>query len=327
LARFDLLTLSLFIAVAEETSLSKAAEREHLAASAISKRLADLELNLNIKLFERKPAGMLPTAAGTALLHHARRIMRSVAELESELLDFADGLQGTVRVRANATAMAIYLPEDLKTFAALYPRVKVDFEEGFSPDTLKAVADDVVDIGIYGDVIVPNDLTSVLYRCDRLALLVPHDHELADRGAVRFAETLAYQYIGPPKGTSIDTALARAASEMGMTLKISVRTSGFDAITRMVDAGLGIAVVPYSVTLLYTRALKVKAVRLDERWAERRLMICVKSLDSLFPAAAALLAHLTNSARGSPASLAPPHGGRSGMIHRNASAFGPGSTT
>jgi DNA-binding transcriptional LysR family regulator len=310
LTRFDLLTLSLFIAVVEEKSLSKAAEREHLAASAISKRLADLELNLNVRLFERRPAGMFPTAAGTALLHHARRLMRNVAELESELLDFADGLQGTIRVRANATAMAIYLPDDLKTFTALYPRVKVDFEEGFSPDTLKAVADSVVDIGIYGDVIVPNDLTSLLYRHDRLALLVPFDHELADRGVVNFGETLAYQYIGPPKGTSIDTALTRAASESGAALKISVRTSGFDAITRMVDAGLGIAVVPHSVTPLYTKALKVVALRLDERWAERRLMICVKGLDSLFPAAAAFLAHLTRPGRarcfspGSPATVA-----------------------
>ncbi len=297
MTRFDLLTLSLFIAVAEAKSLSKAAERVHMATSAISKRLADLELNLNIRLFERKPSGMFPTAAGIALLHHARRILRNVTELESELLDFADGLQGTIRVRANATAMAIYLPEDLKTFTALYPRVKLDFEEGFTPDTLKAVADNVVDIGIYGDVIVPNDLTALLYRHDRLALLVPHDHELAQRGSVNLVETLSYQYIGPPKGTSIDMALTRAASELGAGLKISVRTSGFDAITRMVDAGLGIAVVPHSVTPLYTKALNVVALRLDEGWAERRLMVCVKTMDSLFPAAAAFLAHLTRPGR------------------------------
>jgi len=293
LTRFDLITLSLFVAVVEETSLSKAAEREHLAPSAISKRLADLELNLNIKLFDRKPAGMFPTVAGTAFLHHARRILRDVAELESELLDFADGVCGTIRVRTNATAMASYLPEDLKSFVALYPRVRVELEEGFSPETLKAVADNIVDIGIYGDVIVPNDLASLVYRVDRLALLVPSDHELARESSVNFTETLAYEYIGPPKGTSIDTALARAASEIGVSLKMSVRTSGFDAIARMVDAGLGIAIVPQSMTSLYTGALDVTALRLNERWAERRLMICVKSLDALAPAAAAFLAHLT----------------------------------
>jgi DNA-binding transcriptional LysR family regulator len=295
LTRFDLITLSLFIAVAEETSLSKAAERAHLAPSAISKRLADLELNLNIKLFDRKPAGMFPTVAGTAFLHHARRIMRDVGDLEAELLDFADGVCGTIRVRTNATAMASYLPDDLKSFVALYPRVRVELEEGFSGETLKAVADNIVDLGIYGDVVVPNDLTSLLYRADRLALLVPDDHALAGRGAVDFSDTLGFDYIGPPKGTSIDTALMRAASEIGVNLKMSIRASGFDAITRMVDAGLGIAIVPLSITPLYTKALRVTALRLEERWAERRLMICVKSLDALAPAAAVFLSHLTRS--------------------------------
>ncbi len=293
MTRFDLITLNLFIAVAEETSLSKAAERVHLAPSAISKRLADLELNLNIKLFDRKPAGMFPTVAGTAFLHHARRIMRDVEELEAELVDYADGVCGTIRVRTNATAMASYLPDDLKSFVAMHPRVRVELEEGFSADTLKAVADNIVDIGIYGDVVVPNDLTSLVYRHDRLALLVPDHHALADRQVVRFADTIGFEYIGPPKGTSIDTALTRAASEIGISLKMSIRASGFDAITRMVDAGLGIAIVPQSITPLYAKALDVTALRLDERWAERRLMICVKNLESLAPAASTFLTHLT----------------------------------
>ena len=293
MTRVDLVTLSLFIAVVEETSLAKAAEREHLAPSAISKRLADLELNLDIKLFERKPTGMFPTAAGTALLHHARLIMRNVGELEAELIDFAGGVRGTIRVQSNATAMARYLPDDLKTFLALYPQVRVELEEGTSPDTLKAVADNAADIGIYGDVIVPSDLDSCLYRADRLALLVPDAHDLAGRDAVAFADTVSFDFIGTPKGSSIDTTLMRAASDLGVSLKMSIRTSGFDVISRMVGAGLGIAVVPESVTGLYAQSMRVKPLRLEEKWAERRLMICTRSKDSLTPAASAFLAHLT----------------------------------
>jgi DNA-binding transcriptional LysR family regulator len=292
LTRVDLITLSLFIAVAEETSLAKAAEREHLAASAISKRLADLELNFDIKLFERKPNGMFLTAAGSALLHHARLIMRNVAELEAELQDFSAGMRGTIRVQANATAMARYLPEDLKSFLALYPEVRVELEESTTPDTLRAIADNAADIGIYGDVIVPADLTSLVYRADRLALLVPLDHALADRECVTFADTVDYDYIGAPKGSSIDTALIRASSDLGVSLHMSTRTSGFDAISRMVAAGLGIAVVPDSVATSYAESLNVKVLKLDERWAERRLMVCVRSIDALTPAAAAFLAHL-----------------------------------
>jgi DNA-binding transcriptional LysR family regulator len=293
LTRVDLITLSLFIAVAEETSLAKAAEREHLAASAISKRLADLELNFNIKLFERKPNGMFPTSAGSALLHHARLILRNVAELEAELQDFSAGVRGTIRVQANATAMARYLPEDLKSFLLLYPEVRVELEESTTLETLRAIADNAADIGIYGDVIVPVDLTILPYRPDRLALLVPLDHPLAVKDCITFAETVAYDYIGAPKGSSIDTALIRASSDLGVSLRMSTRTSGFDAISRMVSAGLGIAVVPHSVTATYTESLSVKVLTLNESWAERRLMICVRSVDSLTPAAAAFLAHLS----------------------------------
>jgi DNA-binding transcriptional LysR family regulator len=248
---------------------------------------------LNVKLFERKPTGMFPTAAGTALLNHARLIIRNVGELEAELNDFAGGVRGTIRVQSNATAMARYLPEDLKSFLASYPQVRVELEESTSPETLRAVADNAADIGIYGDVIVPVDLDSRLYRIDRLALLVPEGHPLAARERISFAETVGLDFVGTPKGSSIDTVLVRAAADLGMPLRMSIRTSGFDVISRMVGAGLGVAVVPESVTGIYACSTRVKALRLEEKWAERRLMVCARRLDSLTPAAAAFLAHLT----------------------------------
>jgi DNA-binding transcriptional LysR family regulator len=299
------LTLSLFVAVVEETSLAKAAERAHLAPSAISKRLADLELNLNVKLFERRPNGMFPTAAGTALLNHARLILHNVADLESELLDFAGGVRGTIRVRSNATAMAAFLPTDLRSFFRLFPQVRVDLSEGTSADTLRAVSDNAVDIGIYGDVVVPNDLHCVLYRRDRLVLLVPKDHPLTRMELVRFEDSAGYEFIGAPRGSSIDTAMQRASSDLGVSLKMSIRTSGFAAISAMVDAGLGIAVVPESTTPTYAKSYAIAALRFEETWAERRLMICSRDPVTLTPAAAAFLSHLTPHLQPAPKKMAP----------------------
>ena len=290
--RVDLTTLNVFIAVAEEASLAKAAAREHLAASAISKRLVDMESDLNVKLFERKPNGMFLTTAGGAFLRHARLIMRNVAELQAELKDFSAGVRGTIRVLANATSITGYLPENLKAFVALYPQVRVELEESTTYDTLRAVAHNAADIGIYGDVVVPTDLVSFVYRKDRLALLVPADHALAGRSLVTFAETVGFDYIGAPKGSSIDTALLHASDELGVSLKANIRTAGFEAISSLVAAGLGIAVVPHSVATIYEHSGRVKALKLDETWAERRLMICVRDVGALSPAAAAFLTHL-----------------------------------
>jgi DNA-binding transcriptional LysR family regulator len=291
--RADLVTLGLFILVVEETSLAKAADRAHLAPSAISKRLADLELDLGVKLFERKPTGMFPTTAGMALLHHARRIMHNITELEGELRDFAGGVRGTIRVRANSTGMVRYLPEDLKTFVSRYPQVRVEIEESTTPETFRAVADNIADIGIYGDVVVPTDLTSLPYRHERLVLIVPGHHDLAARADVGFRDTASYEFIGTRRGSSIDTVVARAATSIGVSLRMTIRTAGFDSICRMVDAGLGIAVIPESVTMLYANSLRLKVLRLDEDWAERWLMLCIRNRETLSPAATAFLAHLT----------------------------------
>lgn len=292
-SRVDLVTLNLFIAVVEETSLARAAERVHIAASAISKRLTDLEQNLNVRLFERKPTGMYPTAAGTAFLHHARLIVRNLAEMESEMVDFAGGMRGTIRVLANATAMASYLPEDLKAFLMLYPNVRIEISESTSPATVRSVADNAADIGIYGDVVVPSDLDAMTYREDRLAILVPSGHPLGGREAVTMEDLPGHPFIGNAHGSSIDTALTRAAGDLGAVLTISIRAGGFDAISRLVEAGLGIAVVPESVARVYARSLAVDVVRLDADWAHRRLMICVRDREALTPPAAAFFAHLT----------------------------------
>ena len=239
---------------------------------------------------------MYPTTAGTALLHHARLVLRNVAELEAEMVDFAGGLRGTIRVQANATAMASYLPDDLKAFVTQFPNVRIEIEESTSPATLRAVADNAADIGIYGDVAVQADLYATVYREDRLALLVPLGHPLCGNRALKFQDVMTYPFIGTPRGASIDTALSRAADDLGAPLVISIRSSGFDAISRLVEAGLGVAVIPEAAARLYARLLAVETIRLDEVWAERRLMICVRDRDALTPPAAAFFAHLTRSA-------------------------------
>ncbi|MFP3801215.1 LysR family transcriptional regulator [Paraburkholderia sp. SIMBA_027] len=94
LSRLDLVTLRLFIAVVEEASIAKAAEREHLAPSAVSKRLADLELALGVPLLERHRRGVTLTSAGEALLSNSRRILRDLTRLESEMGEFTAETKG-----------------------------------------------------------------------------------------------------------------------------------------------------------------------------------------------------------------------------------------
>jgi DNA-binding transcriptional LysR family regulator len=94
LRRIDLTTLRLFIAVCEEKNLTRAASREGIAASAVSKRMADFELAFGVTLFERLSKGMVLTPAGEALLHHARVTLLNIEKIAVELSEYSQGVRG-----------------------------------------------------------------------------------------------------------------------------------------------------------------------------------------------------------------------------------------
>ena len=290
---FDLLSLKLFVAVVEEQSVAKAAEREHIAASAVSKRIADLEKAAKVQLFRRRRTGLQPTPAGVAFLHHARVLMRDLAQMGSEVGDHAKGVRGSVRVFANNSAMVQYLPGDLSRFLAKHPLIQVSLDEAISPDIVRAVADGVADIGIYGGNIAAPGLTVLPYRQDRLVVVVPPSHPLRKQPSVRLRDVLAYDLVGMEEGSSIDALVTRAAADQGRAVKLRIRTAGFDAIGRMVQAGLGIAIMPQLIADGYRAWLKIAAVELREPWAVRRLDLCVQDTDSLAAAARLLVEHLT----------------------------------
>ena len=116
--RIDLTSLQLFVAVCEAGSIGRAAEREFIAASAISKRLADLESALDTALLYRHARGVDLTPAGQSLLHHARNVLYGLEKMQGELSEYADGVRGHVRVHASISAVVQFLPEDLGACAA-----------------------------------------------------------------------------------------------------------------------------------------------------------------------------------------------------------------
>ncbi|MBS0317882.1 MAG: LysR family transcriptional regulator, partial [Proteobacteria bacterium] len=137
--RIDLTSLQLFVAVCEQGSIGRAAEREFIAASAVSKRLSDLEIALDTQLVQRHTRGVDLTPAGESLLHHARAVLYSLEKLQAELSEYADGVRGQVRVHASISAIVQFLPEDLGAFARAHDQVKIDLEEHLSTEVVRAV--------------------------------------------------------------------------------------------------------------------------------------------------------------------------------------------
>ncbi|HUA78459.1 MAG TPA: LysR family transcriptional regulator [Acetobacteraceae bacterium] len=293
--RFDLLTLELFIAVCEEQSISRAAVRAHTVASAVSKRISDLERGLKTQLFYRQARGLRPTPAAEVLLRHARLVLRDLAEMESEIAEHGKGLRGQVRIRSGVSSIIQHLAQDLGSFLARYPGVRIDLEEDTSREIIAAVAGNAADIGIFGSNVAAPGLQVFPYRSDRLVALVRAGHPLGRRKSVRFADLLAYDLVAPKKGSALDALVQQAAAELGHPLKLRLRVNGFETVTAMVEAGLGVGLVPQKSAERYAVGQAVHPIRLDERWAVREWKLCVRDLAQLPTAAARLVAYLSRA--------------------------------
>lgn len=298
----DLGTLRHFIAVCETGSITRAAEQSHLVASAVSKRLAQLEHELGVPLLQRRRRGVAPTAAGESLLEHARALLSAAGRLAQDMAAFGSGVHGQVRLLSTVSAIAGFLPDDVAAFLKLpeHRQIRVDIEEHLSRDVVRRVKEGSASLGVLWDATALDGLRAAPYRIDHLAVVAPAAHPLARRRQCRFEETLDYEHVGLQASSAVDRLLSRAAALAGKRLVYRTQVSNFEATLRVVRADLGIAIVPAEIAASHapTRGLRVIALR--DAWARRRFTICYRDRETLARPAAMLLDHLTAAARRRP---------------------------
>lgn len=280
-AHFDLSDIKLFVNIAEANSLTRGAERSHMSLPAASIRIKNLEDGLGIKLLYRTSQGVTLTPPGQAFLHHARLVMQQLADLRGDLAEYVKGSRGHVRIFANTTAMAEFLPAVLPKFLTSHPDVNVDIKERLSHDIVRAVSEGKVDIGIVAGNVRTEGLETLPYREDRLVLVTAHSHTLASRQEVDFAEVLAYDFVAMLEASAIHAFLMQAASELRVPIKIRVQVGNFEAACRMIEANAGLGVLPYSAASRHARNMGIRLVEIKDEWAVRKLQICVRSLQAL----------------------------------------------
>ncbi|KVN33349.1 LysR family transcriptional regulator [Burkholderia pyrrocinia] len=279
--RFDLVDLHLFTHIAEASSLTRGAERAHLSVPAASMRIKNLEEQVGVKLLSRTSQGVKVTPPGETLLAHARRVLRQLEQLSGDLQEYASGVKGHVRVFANTTAMSEFLPAVLRSYLVNHPDVTIDMQERLSPDIVRAVQEGVVDIGIVAGNVRTEGLQAMPYRRDRLVLAVALGHPLARLKSTPFVDTLGYDYIGLPEASAIHNFLKRAAADVQRTLRWRIQVSNFETACRMIEANVGVGVLPEGTARRHAKTMALRIIRLDDDWAERQLQICVADLDAL----------------------------------------------
>ncbi len=290
---FDLADLRLFIHIAESPSLTQGARRAHLSPAAASARIKALEGQLDSRLLYRDSRGVELTPAGHKLLQHARLIMRQVDYLKSEFTTYGADSAGHIRIFANTTAVTEFLPEVLSGFLAERPGVTVDLQERLSRDIVRGVLDGTTDLGIIAGPLEVSGLQAIHFNTDRLVLALPEGHPLASEQAVTLAQTLAYPHISLHEGSTLLTFLRDEVEKLGQKLLLRIQVSSFEASCRMIEAGVGIGIIPESAAQRHSRTMRLATVQLDEPWAVRERRILARDLNALPGILLALIERLT----------------------------------
>lgn len=289
----DFISLQLFARVAETHNITRAAEAMHIALAAASRRLAMLEEQYGVRLLERSSRGAELTTAGRAAHVHVRRLLAQAEELRVELSEHARGHRGRITVHANQSSIAQMLPRDLAAFGSRVPTVSIVLEERSSGEAAQAVRDGAVDIGIVMEGTSLDGIESFPYAADRLVAIVPREHAVRAR-RVHFASLLPFDMVGLDVDTAITRLLSDQAALIGKPLRLRVQVRSFSAQARMVQAGLGIGILPEGAARPMLRALDLRIMDLTDEWATRRVFVCVREYEKLAALPRQLVDHLVS---------------------------------
>ena len=297
----DIDSLALFVRAAELRSLTKAAEASHIGLAAASRRMALLEHRFKTALLERSPRGVELTSAGAALLPHAKALLLEINEMQAEMRDHANGQKGALRVLANTSAMTESLPADLAAFSRLNPDVRLAVLERWSSEIVRSLQAGEADIGIVVEGLHIEGLETHAYRTDRIAVVMPATHPLANLAKVpemKFADVLDDDLVALESGASMMRLLTEQAVIAERTLQLRVQVRSFEAVCRMVQAGMGLGILPFEGASFMGQALGLVVRPLMEPWAERNMLVCVKKERAANPSVAKLVEHLVSSRAG-----------------------------
>lgn len=293
MAPFDSVTARLILLLAETGSIGRAAEREGIASSAVSRRVSDLESRLGVVLFDRSAHGVRLTNAGEAYAQGCRTVLRAIADLDAVMADFGAGLRGSLRLACTSSALTGRLPELLARYAAKHTGIALDIQEMGAAKALLALDEGRADIAIVSDNYDFTRFEIKAFEDDRVWVLVPPDHPLAGhiepRKDIGFDTVIDYPIVGIHQAGSLDRLLGEAARKAGKPLVESVRVESFPALVRMVEAGFGIGFLR-STSLHLLAGTDLACAPLAEPWALRQLLVARRKTSPLSAAMKSFIA-------------------------------------
>lgn len=278
---FNLIDLRLFMYIAKHNSITKGAASCHMSTPAASVRMRNFENSLGTKLLERTRNGVLLTQAGQALLPHAHLILDQVSALNAHLKGYAEGTKGQIRIVANNLTISETLPMVLRHYMKLHPDISVDVRPKLNSEVIQAVRDNLADFGLFGGEFDSEGLETLVYLKDRFVVIASCEHPLAELDSVHLARALDYDIICLPEYSSVHAFVRHVIDEKRLFPRMSVFVENYDALFCMIEANVGIGLIPECAARRYARSGAIKIIPVSDARAARDLSVCFRSFEDL----------------------------------------------
>ncbi len=240
----DLAAVRAFVALARHGRFTRAAQALGVSQPSLSRQVQRLEKDLGARLVVRAPEGVVLTEAGGRFLAHAEKALASLDAACNELAELGGVPRGAVSLGTLATVGAYVLPAVLAAFHKRHPGVRLTVREGFRDELEALVLRGELDFAIIQLPPRHEELTAVRLWQEDYVLAVPPGHRLArGRRAVALADVADEPFVLIPGGTA-SQALEAACAERGVRPHVALVTDNVESVRRMVEAGLGLALVP-----------------------------------------------------------------------------------
>lgn len=294
---FDLADLRLIVRIAEANSLTRGAEASFLSLPAASTRVKNLEDSIGTKLLFRTSQGVTLTPPGQAFVQHARTVLAQLEHLAGDMQEYAKGVKGHLRFSGTTTAMSEFLPPVFSTYLRAHPDVNIVLRERLSTEIVRLVSDGQLDLGVVVGPLRTETLESLPYRTDHLVLVVAREHPLARCDSVPFVKTLEHEHVGLHEGSAIHAFLRQISAGLNRRLHTRIEVGNFETACRMIEANIGVGIVPRSSALRHAQRLAIALIPLEDDWALRQQYIVARQFDTLPAFARDLVELLVQDAR------------------------------
>ncbi|PKR77941.1 LysR family transcriptional regulator [Halalkalibacillus sediminis] len=241
----ELRQLHYFKKVAELEHMSDAAAELHVAQSAVSRQIANLEEELGVQLFIRGRRQIRLTPVGKVFLERIKIALLEVEKAEQEVYEFLNPETGTIRLGFPTSLAAKTLPTVIAAFRREHPQIGFQLEQGTVNELTESVRQGLIDLAFVSPVPEnPSDIEGHIFFTENIRALLPKNHIMAHEPYIRLSQLRQDAFVVFRQGYILRDLVTRACEQVGFNPRIAFEGEDVDTIKGLVSAGLGVSLLP-----------------------------------------------------------------------------------